>query len=282
MTVASYDQAARALKLRWRSGRIIDAFGSWRNAKLALAGERLGESAEQASLRRSSTGRRRDHEDHLVGLRLWLASTPASKKQLDYQQFREQYNARRREDQRPLVHAQTIIDKLGLPWAMLLKIAKGETTLEAARQEQQPASAHDPSAPVSDLPTSFSDASDVVDIRRLALILGKGVNDSAKLTRQRGFPPAAAIISGRRLWRRADVDAYRDGERAFTAQEGFLQSQFLSKHQLAARLGLTSGQLRSALRRGDRKLVPAPRRVGGTFYWLRSEVEDKLRGPDSR
>lgn len=124
LTGDQYNQTAIDLGIDVADHHLIEAFGSWRNAKVALIGERLPikERSRQQVVREQR--RRQRFEDQLSGVHAWLATDPEGLTRFDYEGFRIRENATRAPGLRKLVSCQTIVKRLGLPWSEVVREVK--------------------------------------------------------------------------------------------------------------------------------------------------------------
>jgi hypothetical protein len=94
--------------------------------------------------------------------------------------------------------------------------------------------------------------------------------------RRPDFPPPAATISRRRLWRRTDIKRYASGVRKgwITKTRNELQGHILDVVQICQRLGLTIGQFDRRWEAQDWSTIPPPDgRASNSLWWRRDRVE---------
>lgn len=280
--VTDFNRACRELGIPWRSHHVIRAFGRWNNAKNAYGGRRVPETASQRSLRRATAGRKRTHEEYFEGVRIWLQARPASTRRGDYAAFRAEYNAKLPAGQRPLVGVWMLTAELGLGWDQVLAIARGEKTVEQAWREREAGTDKRSSGAGAEQATTRSSGrrkapwDELVSAREAAAMLGLAHSQFDDHSRRRSFPLPAARLGSARVWRRVDIETYRDGGTRFrTKRENELQGEIMDAHEVRRRLGIDQKLLTLRLRREQYHLVPKPTgRVGGwIYYWRRRDAE---------
>jgi hypothetical protein len=225
-------------------------------------GEHVPDTSETRALRRATSGRKRSHDTYLSGPRMWLATEPASEQMRDHDTFVTEHNANLAEGELPLVLAKTICTQLGVSWAIVKALARGETTLDAADADRK------------QLTECDEDWGDLIGLTGVARLLDTGCPRALNITRREAFPAPAGTINRRRVWHRVQVAAYRDRAPIPEAPRLELESRVLVNREIAGLVGLTDGSIRRYLwlRRFD--LVPEPSgRVGGAWWWLGDQVD---------
>jgi hypothetical protein len=263
-TAKQFDDGAKALELDWRRGRVIRSFGSWRNAKRAVKGEKVREAPSQKRARARAVGRSRGHEEPVHSLRLWLESKPEHHRLVDYEAFAMEANRRRGQAAKPLPGGQAVRTSLRLPWASALEVARGERTMEQARGDRRVA--------LEDL-----DDESLVGVSVLSLVLETREQHLHKVTNQPGFPRPVARLGHDRAWFFSDIKAYKEDKPVPARKEGSFQHEIVTVSGLARELGLHVDYVRKLLSDENWKRIPIPNgRVGRNYYWLRKRLKDRL------
>jgi len=257
-TTVEFDRVSQELKLGWTSARVIRVWGRWRFACDALQGGFVRLTAAQQGLRARHAGHDRNHEDHLTSVRRWLATTPAKERVKDYANWMREENAASSEEEPLLPGAAAIRTALAIAWPDVLRVARGEATLEEAEKLS--------TSPRKDWTTG---PHDLIGRRTVAEIFGVGVSNCEYISKQQGFPKPVAIFLGRRAWLRTDIELYRDTGTAPPRVENELRSLYYDSREIAALFGL---------RRADhstkhRLIAPVTGCVGGRAYWLKADVD---------
>jgi hypothetical protein len=240
-------------------GRI---FGSWQLATDAFRRGGRPETAAQASMRRDALGRGRAFEDYISGGSLWLESNPHSRERKDYNGFVREWNPTRPADALPLVLADTATRQTGLSWVDFVACAGGELTREQALERRR----EPKRGPV--------DCGPLVGIGAVAALLGYGSTWLPPL-RDARFPRPVALLGAerKRVWRRTDIEAYRDGSSDALSTAYELQDEILLAADICTRLAIAKSSLRTYLcHHPDRAPAPAGR-AAGTYWWRRTDVE---------
>jgi hypothetical protein len=260
------NRAWRELKSSWRSGRVIAAWGSWNNAKVAFGGSRVPMSVTQRLMMKEAfKNRRKPLEAILEGPRRFLDSCPEAETGAAYEAFREVFNDRLDPGEAPIMSRGSLTTRLGLPFKTILQVARGNLTLERAWSDRQGRL------------SAGVEWSPLVDRAEAARVLRVAPRTMEYHTAGEAFPPAAARLSGRRLWRRVDVERYASAQDGpyVTKRMYELQPELLNRADLSARLALGAQVLVRLIRarRWDRVPEPEGRAAGGIFYWRTSAVE---------
>ena len=123
-------------------------------------------------------------------------------------------------------------------------------------------------------PSGAHGTHDLVTARQVAAMLGLKPTRAGRLLREPGFPPAALLVAGKRLWLRSDVRAYADGRPFPVRWENQLRTEYIDAGELAAAVGVGRRTLSGA---GSRNIPPPSLRVAGVRLWRTREVEAWLR-----
>jgi predicted DNA-binding transcriptional regulator AlpA len=260
ITSTRFTEVSKELGLGWSSSAVVRVFGRWRNATTAAAGETVREGPEQRRVRARMRGRDTGREDYVEGLRLWIASDPDGQLGRDYDAFVVAENERRG-DKRRLIKSPGLAMSLALPWARLLEIARGETSLAAAQEAER---------------KRILDEVDgrLVGGRSVAVILGLGVAHAGEIADRPDFPTPVAAISGTKAYLLEDLVAYRDGKPFPRRDEGSFQQSLVEMREVAVVLGRTIATARTYVNRELWHLIPRPvGRVGTNHYWWRADFE---------
>jgi hypothetical protein len=260
--VEEYQRVAKQLGLRYSSQQIIRRWDYWDDAGAALVGKRISETPKQRAIRRVSSGRRRTHEEYLAGLRDWLAPTPASRTEDDYDAWANAENARRGPALLPYVGASAVQQGLALSWRWALAVASHELELPEAQQRY-----------LDELIEAAGPLA-LVGTVGVALILGVGLSYAQELTRRPGFPAPAAQLGRVRAWYRTDVESHHAGKPAPKRSAGELNDRLMASAEVREPLGLRADAFIAAIHRRHFHRVPPPAgSVSQTHYWLRENVE---------
>lgn len=259
LTVARFDRVARELGLDWNGARVIRAWGSWGQAKTALAGGRISESPGQRGVRRKSSGRKRSHEEYLAGVRAWLGTDPPSTSMRDYDRFAQESQGR---PGLPLVRYTSLHNALGLAWPEILAVARGEA--EHIEMRRQSVEAIKPTAGPLEL----------VGNREIALLLGVNMTCVHIRLRRGDLPSPVARLDGHPTYFLGDILAYCDHEPWPKRPPCAWQGQLIDSAQLAERLGIAELSVKASLWRRSWHLVPEPAgRAARSPYWMPDELE---------
>jgi hypothetical protein len=237
--------------------------GSWRGATDTYRRGGTLETAAQFSLRRAMLGRERTYDDYFAGGERWIQTAPASVRRADYNAFVDEWNPTRPPGEPPMVRAETVIRQTGLSWDDFVACVRGELSREDALDRRR--------EPCKGL----QDSGPLVGIGAAAAILGYGSTWLPALRDPRFPRPVARFGSERkRVWRRDDIEAYRDGVLAHPGEPYELQGLVLLGPDICARFGWAKGTL-SAYLSAEPWRVPAPAgRAAATYWWWRDEVDD--------
>lgn len=261
-TTQQFNKAMKALgESAWNDWRIRKAFGRWDFAKSVYLGGWAPETPAMRSLRRATSGRKREHEDYLDGLRLWLKTGPATRTREDYSLFVASVNTKRiASGEKPLVQPDAIDTGLGLRWADSLDVAEGREDIEELSQRR----AEEEVAAGGEL--------GLVGARGVALILGWSEH-SVKVQCQAGeMPQPVAVIGSHFAWFIGDIEAF-DAGRAYPRRKAFAwQSRVMDTAQLAKHLGRRHDSMLTALSVRHHRLPPTTGKVSGNHYWMRRDV----------
>jgi hypothetical protein len=267
--VAEADAAWKAEGSTWRSGRVIKAFGRWNTAIAAAAGRQVPLTPAQRALARKAAGRQgRTLEEYVEGVSLWLAIDPADTSQASYMDFRRQFNDNLPEGMRPLVTNGTLVARIGVGWDEVLELGRGNLTLADLQARRR----KDPQLPPGVTWGPLINKVEVADV------LGIDARTVEYHAARSDFPPTAARLSRRRLWRRCDVEAYAEErrDRYLTQAEGELQAEIIGTGDMCPRLDTCPQVLTRWVSSGRWDRVPPPegRLGGGDLFWRRSKVRD--------
>lgn len=262
-TARQFDQTTQAIGLEMRSSRVVRAFGSWRNAKAALLGEHVLETPAQRRLRRHASTRARTHEDHITALRLWLATKPPALRRADYDAFAHAENQAQQHGS-PLPRSSAIVSGLGIAWDEALRVAKGDTSLDAVHRSEGEE-------------LKGRDDQDLVGTAAVRALLGVRTQQVDELLRDPDFPVPVARLGRARVWVLGDLRAYRAGKPVPDRAEGELQRKLVGTTEMAELAGIDIDYLRTLISKQRWHLIPRPAgQVGAKHYWWRGEVKKWL------
>lgn len=265
-SAAQYRSAQKRLGLSLSATAIAEAFDTWATATSVFTGERTRESAAQRAIRRAVAGRRRQHEDYVVSVRIFLmrrvqVGEPTA---TEYDAFREEWNDNLADGRLPLLASVTIRDALSLTWAEVVKVARGEVTRKdalALREITQ---------------STHADWGELVALRGVAAVLGRWRTALERTLTRPDFPAVVAIDGRARLWRRTDVEQFAAGTYGGETRYRELEPDLVFARELADLMGIKHSTLHAYLFRCPDS-VPAPAgRAGGAYYWWRTDVMDWL------
>lgn len=258
-TVAEFDQASTKLGLGIRSGVVIRVWGRWRFVGHALLDINKRQSPAQRELQRRTSGRKRNNEQFLTGVREWLDTDPDSTRMTDYDNYTAQANDEGREP--PLVTAGAVKMGLNLSWETALRIAGGKTNLSDEYLSKQ---------------REIIDRTDplrLVTIPETALLLGVHRRVADNLRRDPDGPTVVGNIGNGDVFYKEDVLAYRNGEPLPVHLEGEIQNVVWDGTQIAHLLGIKASSLPSYRQaRMFHKVPEHSGEVGNRYYWLREDV----------
>jgi hypothetical protein len=261
-TAEQFNEVARDVAPSWNTSRVARAWESWRFAGDVYRGERPRLSSHQRSLRTRLAGRQRTREEHLTAIREWLETKPLTEGSAAYLAWRNEMNGQLKEGLLPYPHLSSVCRAYAIGWPDLIRVAKGELSLEEARTRSRPRRDEFSRGP-----------HELVSIRWVANRLKVAVWVAGRASYKPEFPTPVAKIGPSRVWLREDVDAYADG-RSFPEREPYeLQHLYADAVEAAGMLGLTPKSLHT-----PRIAAPKPNgRVSGQPYWLKEDVERWIR-----
>jgi hypothetical protein len=263
-TARAFNGTKAARLAGWNSTRIARVFGRWNFAVDRLMGKPVRQSAAQRGAERASKrGVRREREDYLCGLRLWLDSDPPSLTAYDYDAWRAEYNAKLNDGERALVSYSRLRQAFRCRWRDLIEVARGRLSLADAEARARSGSLVRDEGP-----------DQLIGFAEVRTLLGLGSTTATRnMTYSRGFPAPVYVHprgAKQRLWRRPDVDAFIAGRPTSDPGVGS-RERYLDAHAVADALGLAviTVTTRSSPR------VPAPVvRGAGLQLWSAEEVAE--------
>lgn len=258
-TVKEYAAAAAELDLLWSWQRIQRRWGTWLAATKALTEGRVPASVAARSYRASHRGRKRAREQHWTALHRWLATVPANERIVDYDDFARAHNRAIAAGERALPRAGTIMVALALPWRQLIAVARGEITEELAGTRRVERS-------------DWSRGPDrLIGLGTIAGMYGESREATAAITRRLDFPAPVARFGRGRAWLFEEVEAYLAGQAVPRLAQNRLRHLYLDVHQYAEAVAVSV----ATAQRPEPDVARAGM-VGGTCYWLKSEVDEWL------
>jgi len=252
-TAKEFDELAVKFSSAWSSAKVIRVWRYWRTGLAALDGQ-PPLSPEQSAAKAHLSGYRRSREDYLTAVRHWLKTSPPRETLNAYCAWARQTNEVERPERR-LPHGNTIQSNLARSWPDIVRVAKGEATLEdvAAKSVSR-------RRDYSDGPDDLIGPGTAARICRVSVTTFGGVGAD--------FPPPALDLDGVPAWLRRDVEAYAAGKRADWRDHG-LAARYYTARELGERAAIDPRAL-------CRPTVVAPLRTGragGRNYWLRREAD---------
>jgi hypothetical protein len=263
-SIPEFKRAAGETDLPMTFSAVYEAFENrWDIAQRFYRGERVPETAAQRRGRRGGLGTHwGDREHPLTCLRLFLSQEPppASTALHDYTRWAKETNDNLPTGRdRVLAAADGIRVSLATTWEGALAVARGEKTLEEARQEA--------------LTARLAAAGPLVGAQLAGWILGL-TRGGAHTTRPDYPQPVVCLFGSNWLWLRSDIEAYGQGHRRFTHPRGALQGEYLDSREIAERLGITLNAVRKRVDLAQWERVPRPAgKAGKQLYWSRPEGE---------
>jgi hypothetical protein len=251
-----FDAAPEELRGGWRGGQVINAFDTWRFARETAAGRRARPTARQRALLSASGARRLQRDDYLAGVRAWLETDPPKLGAREYNDWRREHNKTLAEGELPYP-AYYAIHALGLSWKTILKVARGEVTLDKA-QRSELKQRHSRATGPHDLVTTL-------DIRALT---GSPPGTVQFWSYKADFPTPVLIIGDRRYWLREDIEAFFSKKPFPKRTLNELRGLYVNRNEAAAILGVQPGSVKKLKGR------PEPVFEGMNRLWLRAEIEE--------
>jgi hypothetical protein len=261
-TAPEFDRAAKELGLGWTSSSVGRAWVRWRHACEAFDGEKPRMSNEQRQLMGHYSGRGRRHNDYLAGIRLWLTTNPPLLSEAAYDAWVLDYNYSPRGKENPLVGASTARKQLATPWRDLLRVARGEVTLEDAERTR-----------VASRGDRSEGPHDIIGSSSAARLLWVGLPYFHNLSHRPEFATPVLIISGSRGWLRDDVEVYKNTQRPPRRRPDELRKHYYDMAEVAALVGLGA----RSVGRGGAKAPKEVGSFGGHRYWLKRDVDNWCR-----
>lgn len=266
-TAEQFDQVAGKLKLGWTSGKVIRAWARWRFACDALRGGRTRPTATQQSLRHRSIGIKRNREDYLTAVRLWLVTNPPLVRAADYDAWAQEYNDALEDGELPVLKTAAIRLALALSWKDIVRVGRGEVDFDQAEKRS-----------ISDRGDWTNGPHDLVGQLSGAQILKISANRFEYMSQRPGFPTPAATFGSRRnvrAWLREDLEVYRETGKARKRKRNGLRSRYYGTFELAPLVGVAPARLVD--KRSDGYVPPPTGRVGGIAYWLKRDADRWIR-----
>lgn len=256
-SAGQYRDLEAELELPLSLAQVTRAFGLWRFAKQAYGGEWVPGGRLAAQLE-SEVHRRHTEDEHLRGLSRWLESRPVIRTQGAYDDFARAANQHLGGSGRRLALSRNIVDALRIRWSQALRVVKGELSLADAQARFAEEQVQDASS------------RELVGKDGVAALLGLSKAQAFRSTRTADLPKHVARVSGRRVWRSADIEAYREGQQVTSET---LTEEIVDSEELSRRLGRSRKWIASQARLERFHLVPKPAgQVSQAYYWWRSDV----------
>ena len=212
--------------------------------------------------RRRSVQHRTPRHDYITGLRLWLRTNPQRFGIDDYDRWVTNNGEADSQAEVAFVRGRAISKSLDLGWGDLLRVARGELTVERAQRNRASTTK----------PTKMRGPHDLVSLQDVVELMNTTRDRAERETNKARFPRPALVISRRRFWVQGDVLAHLAGEEVPQRQENDLRDEYMGLHEMRA----LTGRDGHSLERGAEG-IPAPvAHVGGRLLWLRREVEPAL------
>jgi hypothetical protein len=278
-TAPQYDEAQAALGLMPRH-RIVAAYERWSIACRELRGDWVPETVNQRALRRATSGRARQHETYLQGVRDAITRKGArSTTAAEYDDYVAAHNgsltrAQLAAGRLPMVGSAAIRAAFPLlRWDEIVAAAFGEVDPQALMRERAEATA-----------VAAREADGLIGADVIAALLEVRRSVVTDLQRSGKLPVAVARLGPVSAWLATDIWSWLEGEAVPARRQYELQAEVCGSNETAQLLRTTPGYLIAALHRGYRT-VPAPAgRVSGARYWWRRRVEAWLaeHGPVGR
>jgi ribosome-binding protein aMBF1 (putative translation factor) len=130
LSVTSYDEAASELGLAVSSAQIVRAWGSWRDARLVLAGQRIPFRRQRSNAPEAELGR---IAEMTQAIRAWLDSEPANHSTRAYDEWVREANATAQRANSPWPGRTTIVKQLRMGWDDCVDFVTKEAATNAPR-----------------------------------------------------------------------------------------------------------------------------------------------------
>jgi hypothetical protein len=270
-TLEQFNAVSRELDWEWNGARIVRLWERWRLAQAAYRGTRKTETKASRSRRQKSRGTRKygDAEQrYLNSLRLWLASDPEDLGRASYEAFAEQHNLTLGEGRTPMVAVNTLRRGLPVSWALMIRVAKDELTMQKAIDAEL----------AEKIPAKKKYA--LVGIALIARVLNVAEAKAKELTdNDKNFPQPVAHIRGHRAWLYEDVKLYKRELATPKREEDELQRLFMDAAELQGLLKINRRNFSTAMRNRNWTRIPQPEGSVATsyYYWMREKVQDWLK-----
>jgi hypothetical protein len=266
--MAQFDRAATELGLDWTSARVIRVWERWRLALEVFKGEREARSFIGRDFHAAQDWSRKNLEEPIGGVKLWLRSRPQHETTSAYDEFAKAHNASKASADKRLRSSPAVSNALRLHWPNVIAVARGKISLTAAREQEL----------AELLPKDTSEA--ILGLSGASRLLKR--SETAVRTafgQRRHFPVPVAVIGSQRTWLYEDLKLYKRGLATPKRSKGELQYLYMDATELRTRLKLSAGALQRRIKEKRWDLVPRPQGAVavGVPYWLRRGVEDWLR-----
>ena len=159
-----------------------------------------------------------------------------------------------------------MLNGLLINWDWTLRVARRKVSLEEARATH-----------LEEL-TEASGPLRLLGMRGVGLILGVSRNHAQALTREPGFPPHVATVSGTRAWYRSDLEAHGDKRRVPKREADELTPRLMGIKDVAGAVGVVTPTISADIKREEWHRIPRPagRISKSTVFWMREDVEHFL------
>src|SRR4051812_32113292 len=135
-TIKQFDQAADELGIDWNSARVIRVWERWRLAQEVFKGQRSAGHLLARDFRSRQDRSRKNREEPIRGVKRWLRSHPKQEAAAAYDQFAREHNENRGKEAKRLRLSYSVIYALGLHWLNVIKVAREELSVRAAREHE--------------------------------------------------------------------------------------------------------------------------------------------------
>lgn len=268
-TVRQFDRAVTELGMEeWSSNRLIRLWGTWRLAKSAFDGTWSAYTPANKDLRKRYMHRPYAREvDLLTGVEAWLETKPEDETRAAYDRWVKKHNQSLKGKSKRYIDGTSLRSRLPVHWTRTLAIARGELTLEEAKEQE-----------VGELlPKDRSRA--LIGTSAVGKLINRSPTNVRLLAKEdKQFPTWVARIGGRRVWLYEDVLLYRRGLSPPSRSEGELQPSLMDTDELQARLLISREQMRRLIQQRRWDYIPEPEGAiaDGFHYWRRELVKQWL------
>jgi len=263
LTSRAFNEVCQYRVAGWNAGRVIRAWGTWRNAADVFAGATPPRRAEREAVTLVRGFRRSSHRPPLDGLLAWLATDPTAEGMHAYDRWARARNAELEPDE------QRYMGSGGVAFAM-------ETTFAVARRRAEAILADEPipADEQQDVALAKYEAAghELVTFASFARTVGLSQKQLRSGVRRTPLPPPVLRHGHRTFWLASDCELWLD-DKTVQRPEGELDALVLDQRRLAQRLNTKLATIHSRYLHAPHRLPPLAGLIGDQPWWDPAAVE---------